>query len=120
MGLGLAALTETLAACNASLSEGVLHVNVEGPMWIARVTPVVHYTMGGLRVGPDAAVMGVDGAPLPRLWAAGEVTGGLHGRNRLGGNSLAECTVFGRIAGSAAAKTILAFPLSPAVEHACL
>jgi hypothetical protein len=116
-----------------------------GLLWVARVTPVVHYTMGGLAVGPDAAVLSEGGAPLAGVWAAGEAAGGLHGRNRLGGargaagwrgrrvhalggrmpvprlsakglsllleppptapkgNSLAECVVFGRIAGRNAA-----------------
>ncbi|GIL68819.1 hypothetical protein Vafri_22014 [Volvox africanus] len=81
------------------------------PLYLARVTPVVHYTMGGvaineraevLRAGPGGAPDG-SGATIKGLYAAGEVTGGLHGRNRLGGNSLLECAVFGRIAGSQAA-----------------
>jgi succinate dehydrogenase/fumarate reductase flavoprotein subunit len=75
-----------------------------GPLYLSRVTPVTHYTMGGLAVTPDAAVVGRDGAPLPRLWAAGEAAGGLHGANRLGGNSLLETCVFGRIAGASAAR----------------
>ncbi|KAI8473725.1 MAG: FAD binding domain-containing protein [Monoraphidium minutum] len=78
-----------------------------GPLWLGRVTPVLHYTMGGLAVGPDAAVLGRSGEPLPRVWAAGEVSGGLHGMNRLGGNSLAECAVFGRVAGRAAAAALV-------------
>ena len=61
-------------------------VALDAPMWLARVTPVTHYTMGGLAVGPDAAVLSAaDGAPLPHIWAAGEAAGGLHGANRLGG-----------------------------------
>lgn len=77
-----------------------------GSVWVARVTPVVHYCMGGMAIGPDARVLGADESPLPCVWAAGEAAGGLHGRNRLGGNSLAECVVFGRIAGAAAAKDL--------------
>ncbi|GBF99540.1 hypothetical protein Rsub_12346 [Raphidocelis subcapitata] len=77
-----------------------------GPLFLARVTPVTHYTMGGLAITPDAAVIGRDGAILPRLWAAGEAAGGLHGANRLGGNSLLETAVFGRAAGASAARAI--------------
>ena len=77
---------------------------------VARVTPSIHYTMGGLNINAAAEVQellenSVVGTHrhIRRLFAAGEVTGGLHGNNRLGGNSLLECTVFGRIAGERAA-----------------
>lgn len=60
-------------------------VDPASPMWVARVTPVTHYTMGGLAIGPGAEVLGPGGAPLPGVWAAGEAAGGLHGANRLGG-----------------------------------
>jgi len=78
-------------------------ISTTAAMWVMRVTPVLHYTMGGAEINAAAAVMDRDGRPLQRVWAAGEATGGLHGRNRLGGNSLAECVVFGRIAGRNAA-----------------
>lgn len=71
-------------------------------IYIARVTPVVHYTMGGVRIDSDGRVLRPDGSAVPGLFAAGEVTGGVHGRNRLAGNSLLECVVFGRRAGRAA------------------
>lgn len=65
-----------------------------------RVTPVIHYCMGGLAMNPRGQVLKSNGRTvIPGLFAAGEVTGGLHGDNRLGGNSLLECTVFGRIIG---------------------
>ncbi|KAF7727335.1 hypothetical protein EC973_007644 [Apophysomyces ossiformis] len=73
-----------------------------GCYWIAIITPCVHYTMGGLQIDTDAAVQ-ANGKPIPGLYAAGEVTGGVHGRNRLAGNSLLECVVFGRTAGRNAA-----------------
>jgi succinate dehydrogenase/fumarate reductase flavoprotein subunit len=66
-------------------------------------TPCIHYTMGGLKISERGEVLKVDGAVVPRLYAAGEVTGGVHGGNRLAGNSLLECVVFGRIAGRNAA-----------------
>lgn len=77
---------------------------------LARVTPSVHYCMGGLEISAAAEVLEL--VPdlvvgrrrhIRRLFAAGEVTGGVHGANRLGGNSLLECVVFGRIAGERAA-----------------
>ncbi|KAI9506166.1 FAD binding domain-containing protein, partial [Coemansia spiralis] len=68
------------------------------------VTPSIHYTMGGLRFDENARVLASSGGqPIPGLLAAGEVTGGLHGANRLGGNSLLECIVYGRRAGRQAA-----------------
>jgi len=66
----------------------------------AVVTPIVHYTMGGLRVNESSQVLNSNGAPISGLYATGEVMGGVHGRNRLGGNSLLDCVVFGRVSGA--------------------
>ncbi|GBG93830.1 fumarate reductase flavoprotein subunit [Ligilactobacillus salitolerans] len=66
------------------------------------VAPAVHYTMGGLKINAQAEVLDEQGQPLPGLYAGGEVAGGLHGNNRLGGNSIAETVVFGRQAGQQA------------------
>lgn len=75
------------------------------PFYAAPRVPTIHHTMGGLEINTDAQVLNRNGEVIPGLYAAGEVTGGIHGSNRLGGNALAEITVFGRIAGeSAAAK----------------
>jgi cytochrome b involved in lipid metabolism len=74
---------------------------------IALITPVVHYCMGGLGVTHDAAVFDVKGKTISGLWAAGEVMGGVHGANRLGGNSLLDCVVFGLVAGASASSYIL-------------
>lgn len=63
------------------------------------VTPVLHYCMGGITIDIEGYVLNVDGERIPGLHAAGEVTGGVHGVNRLGGNSLLECTVFGSLIG---------------------
>jgi len=71
------------------------------------MTPVLHYTMGGLEIDPEARVLVRGGAPLPGLFAAGEVAGGVHGANRLGGSSLLGCVVFGRVAGDTAAAYLL-------------
>jgi len=65
---------------------------------VAIITPVIHYTMGGLKVDEHAHVLGPKG-PIKGLYAAGEVMGGVHGKNRLGGNSLLDCVVYGRVAG---------------------
>jgi len=75
----------------------------DGPFFAIGQWPSVHYTMGGLRIDETARVLDVFGEPIPRLYAAGEVCGGIHGANRLGGNALADCVVFGRIAGEQAA-----------------
>jgi len=68
------------------------------------VKPGVHYTMGGLKINTNSQVMANDGNPVAGFFAAGEVTGGVHGANRLGGNSISETITFGRIAGSNAAE----------------
>lgn len=68
-------------------------------IFIGEITPVVHFTMGGARINTKAEVIGQNGNVLAKgLYAAGEVSGGVHGANRLGGSSLLECVVFGRIA----------------------
>ncbi|KAK3367492.1 FAD binding domain-containing protein [Podospora didyma] len=72
-------------------------------VYIGHVTPITHFTMGGALINEQAQVLvsdlGQDPKPILGLWAAGEITGGLHGDNRLGGSSLLECVVFGKIAG---------------------
>lgn len=75
-------------------------------VYVGAVTPVVHYTMGGVVFTPEAQVLDFHNNPINGLWAAGEITGGIHGANRLGGSSLLECVVFGRIAGQNAAKYV--------------
>jgi fumarate reductase flavoprotein subunit len=88
---------------NKSIADAMMIMD-EGPYYAIAQWPAVHYTMGGLRVNKMSQVIDIWGAPIPRLYAAGEVTGGVHGDNRLGGNATAECVVFGRIAGTNAAK----------------
>ena len=72
------------------------------PYYAIKVTAGVHHTMGGLKINPNTEVLNENGEVIPGLFAAGEVTGGVHGANRLGGNAVADFTVFGRIAGQAA------------------
>jgi len=71
------------------------------------MTPVLHYTMGGLEIDPESRVIDKNGKPIPGLFAAGEVAGGVHGANRLGGSSLLGCVVFGRVSGDSAAAYLL-------------
>ena len=74
------------------------------PYYAIKVTAGVHHTMGGLKINTNTEVLNENGEVIPGLFAAGEVTGGVHGANRLGGNAVADFTVFGRIAGAAASK----------------
>merc|ERR1712151_1341774 len=76
------------------------------PFYVAIITPVIHYCMGGSEVNAKGQVMGKSG-PIAGLYAAGEVAGGVHGNNRLGGNSLLDCVVFGRVTAREAAKFML-------------
>ena len=73
------------------------------PFFGIRLWPKVHYTMGGLLIDCSARVLSMEGKPLKNLYAAGEVTGGVHGASRLGSCSITDCIVFGRIAGKSAA-----------------
>lgn len=75
----------------------------KGPYYAVQIAPGVHHTMGGLKIDLETQVIGASGEPIPGLFAAGEVTGGIHGGNRLGGNAVADIIVFGRQAGQSAA-----------------
>merc|ERR1712182_89861 len=77
------------------------------PFYVAIITPVIHYCMGGLDVTAEAEGIDGKGQVIPGMYAAGEIAGGVHGNNRLGGNSLLDCVVFGRVAGKAASKYIM-------------
>jgi flavocytochrome c len=74
------------------------------PYYAVRLWPKVHYTPGGVGINPQAQVVDLYSRPIPRLFAAGEVCGGIHGASRLGSTALTECIVFGRIAGQQAAS----------------
>ena len=105
-----AVLRATLEEYNANAVDGrdvfnkTFFANVpfdlSGPFYAGRVTPVVHYTMGGVKVDSEGRVLRTDGSRVDGLFAAGEIIGGVHGKNRLGGNALTECAVFGRLVGA--------------------
>lgn len=78
-----------------------------GPYYAIHIKPAIHYTMGGVKINRFTEVVTATGDAINGLYAAGEVTGGLHGNNRIGGNSIAETVVFGRQAGKQAAKFVL-------------
>lgn len=82
------------------LGRQLFGVKIEkGPFYANRVTAKVHHTMGGIEIDADTHVLDQEGNVIPGLYAAGEVTGGIHGANRLGGNAIADVVSFGRIAG---------------------
>lgn len=78
----------------------------QGPFYAIKVAPGVHHTMGGLKINTQAQVLNTDGKAITGLYAAGEVTGGIHGQNRIGGNAVADIIIFGRQAGSQAANFV--------------
>jgi succinate dehydrogenase/fumarate reductase flavoprotein subunit len=90
-------------AFGKDLGQGACPV-AKPPFYAIRLYPKVHYTPGGVRIDQRARVVDLRGNPIPRLFAAGEVTGGVHGASRLGSCALTECLVFGRIAGREAAR----------------
>jgi len=109
------ALKETIARYNSFVKKGVdsdfgkpipgdAQPLTHPPFYAARLWPKVHHCMGGVRINTSAQVIGLNGEAIPGLYAAGEVTGGIHGACRLGSVATADCIVFGRIAGQNAAR----------------
>jgi flavocytochrome c len=80
------------------------NINQKKDFFVAHVTPIVHYCMGGLRIDEPGRIMNKAQQAIPGLYSAGEAAGGIHGRNRLGGSALGECVAFGRVAGAHAAQ----------------
>ncbi|MBR7926618.1 flavocytochrome c [Aerococcaceae bacterium zg-ZUI334] len=78
----------------------------QGPFYMLKAGPAVHHTMGGLKINTEAQVIDENGEVIPGLYASGEVTGGIHGSNRLGSSAMADISVFGRIAGKNAAEFV--------------
>ncbi|WP_283618266.1 flavocytochrome c [Ligilactobacillus hohenheimensis] len=78
---------------------GLNHQFTAGPFFAIHIAPAIHYSMGGLHIDPQTRVYDTNGRIIPGLYAAGEVAGGLHGNNRIGGNSIADTVIFGQQAG---------------------
>lgn len=80
---------------------------ITAPYYTVEVSPAIHHTMGGVTINTEAQVLNNLGEAVEGLFAAGEVTGGVHGGNRIGGNAVTDITVFGRIAGASAAAFVV-------------
>ena len=115
MGVDADAFTATMEQWNACVAAGedtefgrtsFANPLDTAPYYAIKVTAGIHHTMGGLTINSDTQVLAGDGAVIDGLYAAGEVTGGVHGANRLGGNAVADFTVFGRIAGQQASAYV--------------
>ena len=115
LGMDEAAFAETMNAWNACVEAksdpefgrtSFANPLNTAPYYAIKVTPGVHHTMGGLKINPATEVLTEDGSVIPGLFAAGEITGGVHGANRLGGNAVADFVVFGRIAAESAASYV--------------
>ncbi|KAG1456413.1 hypothetical protein G6F46_007544 [Rhizopus delemar] len=115
MGISPKHLEETFDTYNA-IAEGKIKdpwgkrffhnvpIKMTDYFYVALMQPVLHYTMGGVEITPDAEIKSTQGTPIPGLFATGEMCGGVHGANRLGGSSLLGCVVFGRVAGQTASR----------------
>jgi urocanate reductase len=117
IGMPADALVDTINKHNQYLADGkdlefnkpitkAMVAMLKGPFYAVAQWPAVHHCMGGLRINTKAQVVDVFGDVIPRLYAAGEVSGGVHGSNRLGSNAIPDCVVFGRVAGTNAAKEV--------------
>lgn len=112
LGLDVSVIKDTIKKYEADAKEGKDQFGKQDfptvfsehdQFFVAYVTPTLHYCMGGIEINTDGSVLRPGAKVVPGLFAAGEVSGGVHGANRLGGNSLLECVVFGRLAGRNAA-----------------
>lgn len=117
IGVDAAALAETIKAyegyATAGKDEEFGRESMEEPLnnpkyYAGLCAPAIHHTMGGVKINTASEVLKVDGAKINGLFAAGEITGGVHGANRLGGNAVTDIVVFGRIAGKGASDYVAA------------
>ncbi|MDO4619829.1 MAG: flavocytochrome c [Lachnospiraceae bacterium] len=116
LGMDAAVLQETMDNWNKAVAEqkdeefgrdtGMDHDLSSAPYYAIRIAPGIHHTMGGVRIDTDTEVLTEEGNAIAGLFAAGEVTGGVHGGNRIGGNAVADIVVFGRIAGQNASAYV--------------
>ena len=110
-----AALADTIAAYNAITTDGAADefgrtegcvAFADGNMYAIKVAPGIHHAMGGIRINTKNEALDADGNPIPGLDAAGEVTGGIHGNNRIGGNAVCDIEVFGKNVGEVVAAAL--------------
>lgn len=111
-----ATLAETLSTWNQAVADkndtefgrdtGMEHDLSTAPYYAIKIAPGIHHTMGGVTIDTETHVLNADGEVITGLFAAGEVVGGVHGGNRIGGNAVADIVVFGRIAGQTACAYI--------------
>lgn len=129
IGCGDAALSDTFNDYNA-IADGkkkdpfgkkFFHnppFDINDTFHVAVMEPVLHFTMGGIEIDDKAQVLNSEGKPFEGLYACGEVAGGVHGANRLGGSSLLGCVVYGRVAGDSASEYLFKKVLSGGVSTA--
>lgn len=117
LGIDGAALAETLSTYAGYQAAGKdddfgresMELPLNQPKYYAALcAPAIHHTMGGVKINTNCEVLNEEGTAIPGLFAAGEVTGGVHGANRLGGNAVTDIVVFGRIAGTGAEAYVMA------------
>lgn len=108
---GLREMVETYNACADGEKKDAFGKTVfqtkfklDETLYAGLITPSLHYTMGGLKINEKGQVLRENGEVIEGLYGAGEVTGGVHGGNRLAANSLLECVVFGRVVGKELAR----------------
>lgn len=115
--LDAATLAETVTTYNKLTTEGatdefgrtqgLIELKPEGAMYAIKVAPGVHHEMGGVRIDTENRALDSEGNPIIGLYAAGEVTGGIHGNNRIGGNAVCDIIVFGKSAGEVIAEHLM-------------
>lgn len=116
LNMDAAVLAETVSNWNKAVETqndeefgrdtGMEHDISKAPYYAIKIAPGVHHTMGGLEINVDAEVISTEGKAISGLYAAGEVAGGVHGGNRIGGTAVTDIVVFGRIAGTSAAEYV--------------
>jgi len=120
MGVDVASLKDTYDTYNESARKGWCPsgktrfpgapYKVDQELRVGFVEPVLHYVMGGIGIDPESRALDENDRVIPGLFACGEAAGGVHGRNRLAGNSLVECVVYGRVAGDSCVKLLNGYP----------
>ena len=115
IGVDADALAATVAAYNAITTDGATDefgrtegciAFADGNMYAIKVAPGIHHAMGGIRINVKNEALDENGNPIPGLYAAGEVTGGIHGNNRIGGNAVCDIEVFGKNVGEVVAEAL--------------